>query len=152
MMNRHFLVLMLAIFLPITLSAQKTEQKIASDTLSGIWNRYMVIKQNADNLERMDTLSKLYEKQFAVLKYLNASTTPERYIATNPHYYRLFVPLTYYYEPMNSLSVLRWQSALDEQQASSGHSVRLYDAESFTALQRTNAQVNRILLDTYVDA
>ena len=67
----------------------------------------MILKLKPEGMGyRLDTVSILYERYIGVLDYLNDPTTPERYIPSNPNYYRLFLPLTYYYAPMRRFP--RW--------------------------------------------
>ncbi len=80
-------------------SGQETTAK--ADTLPDIMKEYMILKLKPEGMGyRLDTVSILYERYIGVLDYLNDPTTPERYIPSNPNYYRLFLPLTYYYAPM----------------------------------------------------
>lgn len=48
----------------------------------------------------VDTLQKIHNKYFAGLDSLNNDTVPERNIELKPYYFKLFVPLTYYYAPI----------------------------------------------------
>ena len=88
-------------------SGQETTAK--ADTLPDIMKEYMILKLKPEGMGyRLDTVSILYERYIGVLDYLNDPTTPERYIPSNPNYYRLFLPLTYYYAPMRRLSKVDW--------------------------------------------
>ena len=74
-------------------SGQETTAK--ADTLPDIMKEYMILKLKPEGMGyRLDTVSILYERYIGVLDYLNDPTTPERYIPSNPNYYRLFLPLT----------------------------------------------------------
>ena len=88
-------------------SGQETTAK--ADTLPDIMKEYMILKLKPEGMGyRLDTVSILYERYIGVLDCLNDPTTPERYIPSNPNYYRLFLPLTYYYAPMRRLSKVDW--------------------------------------------
>ena len=98
MRNRRVLIGLVAALLSFPVIAQnaaKSTRKQAAtenaDTLSGIWSQNWILKlKPCDNGYRLDTVSVLYEKYFGVLDYLNDPATPERYIAYNPDYYRMF--------------------------------------------------------------
>ena len=98
MRNRRILIGLVAAlfsFPVIAQNAAKSTRKRAAtenaDTLSGIWSQNWILKlKPCDNGYRLDTVSVLYEKYFGVLDYLNDPATPERYIAYNPDYYRMF--------------------------------------------------------------
>ena len=82
------------------LEEQWTGNNCQADTLPDIMKEYMILKLKPEGMGyRLDTVSILYERYIGVLDYLNDPTTPERYIPSNPNYYRLFLPLTYYYAP-----------------------------------------------------
>ena len=94
---------------PVLKTGEKTAV-VQADTLSDLMKQYFVLKLKPGSITRqLDTVSISYEKYFGVLNYLNDPSTPERYIADNPNYYRLFIPLTYYNSPMESISTLKWK-------------------------------------------
>lgn len=129
---------------------QKTAATVAStDSLTGIWKERMSLRVSASAV--VDTVSALYEKHWGVLDYLNAPTTPERYIPINPNCYRLFLPLTYYNEPMSNISKTAWKP----ENLSMGTSSCIetpptsYKVEEATR-QATRDLVNNALLHAYV--
>ena len=77
-----------------TLINIKSETTVHKDTLSDVLKEYLILKlKPVGSQYKMDTVSILYEKKLGILNYLNDLSTPERYIPTNPDYYRLFLPL-----------------------------------------------------------
>ena len=116
MRNRRVLIGLVAALLSFPVIAQNSAKNIKkqavtenADTLSGIWSQNWILKLKPYNDGyRLDTVSVLYEKYFGVLNYLNDPATPERYIAYNPNYYRMFVPTTYYYAAMERMSQVNW--------------------------------------------
>ena len=80
-----------------------------NEQLQGLIGRYFVLKLvpfDRNNNFVLDTVSILHEQLLGELDYLNDPTTPQRYISTNPQYYRLFVPLTYYRSAIGQSSVI----------------------------------------------
>jgi hypothetical protein len=125
-----------------------------SDTLSGILKEYFLLKlspEEGKQTYRMDTISYLYEKYIGVLTYLDDPSTPERYIASNPNYYRLFLPYTYYYSPIQRVSTLKWEFTPFEETKPFGVAPepKLYDEQPFTAKKTANETVDRALLFLY---
>lgn len=162
MKNRHIAFWFIALMISSSVSAQnmpnvavkKSEQQatVAADTLSDIMKEYMILKLKPDGEGyRLDTVSILYERYFGVLDYLNDPTTPERYIASDPNYYRLFLPLTYYAAPMNRLSQVDWHFQLPDTVAAPTHEMLPFDTLRFTSKERANQLVDRALLATYVN-
>lgn len=161
MMKGKYLTLLVVIALfPLSLSAQSAmknasfihqeQHSVKADTLSGVLKQYFVLKlKTANDVAKIDTVSMLYERLFGVLDYLNDPITPERYIATNPDFYRLFLPLTYYRSPMARLSTLEWPPK--KQNADSLTTALLpFDESLFTAKEKANKIVDNTLLSLYV--
>ncbi len=125
----------------------------AADTLTGLWSRDFTLKlrQEEEGDYRVDTVSTLYLRLIEVLDYLNDPMTPPRYIARNPDYYRMFVPTTYYYAPIERISQVNWQ--FNPQPAAApdlAEALLPYDTLAFVSKRRANAVVDRVLLDTYL--
>lgn len=131
-------------------SGQETTAK--ADTLPDIMKEYMILKLKPEGMGyRLDTVSILYERYIGVLDYLNDPTTPERYIPSNPNYYRLFLPLTYYYAPMRRLSKVDWHFQMPDTVPALTREMLPFDTLSFTSKDRANKLVDRTLLNTYVN-
>ena len=131
-------------------SGQETTAK--ADTLPDIMKEYMILKLKPEGMGyRLDTVSILYERYIGVLDYLNDPTTPERYIPSNPNYYRLFLPLTYYYAPMRRLSKVDWHFQVPDTVPALTREMLPFDTLSFTSKDRANKLVDRTLLNTYVN-
>lgn len=133
---------------------KSSEQETANqaDTLPGIMKEYMILKLKPEGTQyKMDTVSILYEKYFGVLDYLNDPSTPERYIPVNPDYYRLFLPLTFYYSPMERLSEVNWAFQKADTIPALTQELLPFDTLNFTSIARANELVDRSLLNTYVD-
>ena len=123
--------------------------------LSKFLSRYCVLKLTpvpGSEEMRLDTVSLLYGKHIAVLDYLNDPATPERYIATDPKYFRLFLPFTYYYSPMGRISSFDWKPDTpgDTLSQALARKVLPVDGQPFTAIERANATVDRALLSAYL--
>ncbi|MEL5892663.1 DUF3078 domain-containing protein [Bacteroides sp. GD17] len=162
MKNRHISIWVIAAMISSSMMAQdvaepaiknvKQKTTAKADTLSGIMSEYMILKLKPEGTRyRLDTVSVLYEKHIGVLDYLNDPTTPERYITLSPDYYRLFLPLTYYYAPMRRYSKLRWSFQKPDTVPALTRELLPIDTLSFTSKKRANKIVDRTLLGTYVD-
>lgn len=161
MKNRHILLGVLAMTFSTSMVAQittdpvseddKQETTVQADTLSGVMKDYMVLKlKPEDSGYKLDTVSVLYERYFGVLDYLNNPLTPERYIATSPDYYRLFLPFTYYYAPIDHVSKVNWSFQMPTEAVSRQQEALTFDTLNFVSKGRANEIVNRVLLSTYL--
>lgn len=126
--------------------------ELPADTASNFMQEYLIRKLKPEGEGYvMDTVSVLHERYFGVLDYLNDPATPERYIVRNPDYYRLFLPLTYYYAPMERISRLEWRPQKPAALPADPSSDMLpFDTLSFVSKQHANRWVDRALLSTYV--
>ncbi len=140
-----------------TLAVERPGVAVATariDTLSGLWSRDWVLKLRPleEGGYRLDTVSASYARLIEVLDYLNDPATPARYIAVDPDYYRMFVPATYYYAPIERISQVNWRFEPVAAAPSGQEGTWLpFDTLAFTAKRRANAVVDRVLLDTYVN-
>lgn len=134
-----------------TLINIKSETTVHKDTLSDVLKEYLILKlKPVGSQYKMDTVSILYEKNLGILNYLNDLSTPERYIPTNPDYYRLFLPLTYYYAPMERITKLNWTFQKPDTVSALTAELLPIDSQDFTVKERANQIVDRTLLNTYV--
>lgn len=132
---------------------QKASERkaVRRDTLSTLLQQYCVLKLKPENNAfRLDTVSILHEQILGVLDYLNDPTTPERYIARTPEYYRLFLPFTYYYAPIRRVSEFKWQFDMPQTPGIFASEPLQFDTLAFTTMERASRQVDGALLDTYV--
>lgn len=162
MKNRYLSLWAVAALFSSSLAAQNTVKpvlKVAeepavvqADTLSDLMKQYFVLKLKPGNdTLHLDTISMAYEKYFGVLKYLNDPSTPERYIVSNPDYYRLFIPLTYYHSPMERISKFEWKFQPFDTVAIDTKELLPFNEALFTSKQRANETVDRALLHLYVN-
>ena len=162
MRNRRVLIGLVAALLSFPVIAQdsltsvkdikKQARTESADTLSGIWSQNWILKLKPHNGGyQLDTVSVLYEKYFGVLNYLNDPATPERYIAYNPDYYRLFVPTTYYYAPMERLSQVNWTFQKQDTVPAMTKELLPFDTLSFLSKENANRVVDRVMMNTYVN-
>jgi len=135
------------------LKTVKDSVTVQADTLSNLMKQYFVLKlKPGSETQQLDTVSVLHEQYFGVLNYLNDPSTPERYIADNPDYYRLFIPLTYYNSPMESISKLKWKFQPFDTIKSPAKELLPFDESLFTSKKRANETVDRALLYLYTNS
>lgn len=163
MKNRHLFIWGIAVLLSSSVMAQNSTKAVlettkqtttaGTDTLSGIWKQYWILKLKPyEDTFRMDTVSILYEKYLGVLDYLNDPATPERYIPSNPDFYKMFIPVTYYHSPMERFSKLNWSFEGERETLPALINELLpFDTQSFVSKKRVNEIVDRTMLDTYIN-
>lgn len=136
-MNRLFLLLVATFLIVFPVSAQHSKK----GTLSG--NNIVLQKDTEPSL--------LYQYYFGQLDSLNNDTLPMRYIIPNPYYYRLFTPVAFYYAPVNQINEMTWEFQPLDILTDSRVDLLPVNKDAFTSIERTNRQVNRVLMDTYVN-
>ena len=133
--------------------AQEQDTLKVGDGLQGMMKEYFIEKlvPQADTL-RIDTVSTLYERYIGVLDYLNDPATPPRIIYLDPDYYRLFLPFTYYYSPIDRVSALTFPERLKRPVGERDANKQLgLDLTPLQKKERINRQVDKALLDAYVN-
>lgn len=157
MKNCYISSLALAMAFSTSMMAQETikpvleDSVVKIDTLSNLFKEHWVLKLNPNSTERkVDTVSILYEKHIGQLDYLNDPAAPVRYLPTRPEYYRLYIPLAYYYAPIKYYSDLHWKMQEPYALPQSTAELLTYDHNLFSASERANKLVNKSLMSLYL--
>ncbi len=123
---------------------------VVNDTLSDLLKPYFIQKlRPVEDGFRLDTVSILYEQKLGVLEYLNHPSTPERYIAVDPDYWKMFLPFTYYYEPVARISQLEWSAQAEADGAEAPLESVTYNQAPFTTKRRAAEVINPALMNAY---
>ena len=139
---------------PLTETVSEVEMppiKTANHRLSKFFQEYFIVKldRDANGKQYLDTISLAYFKHLAPLEYLNDPQVARRYIPDHPEFYRLFVPLTYYSNPIADYSALKFDpTQIDTLQYDF---LTKYEDPDFVKKQKmTNKQVNDALMYVYI--
>lgn len=136
-----------------TVYADTVRARAPQPVLPVLMRPYFVLKLKRDaktSRYQMDTVSTAYERYIGVLDYLNDPSTPERYIRTDPNYYRLFLPFTFFERPMARISEVPWTfDGGDSLRAVRPNPLQV-DIASFTRQDSVDEVVDRTLLAVYV--
>lgn len=121
-----------------------------ADTLPANLNKYLFLRLNlTTDTAKIDTISFLYNQYIGELDYLNDESVPMRYIAFNPFYYRIQVPLAYYNNPVKQLSLPELEPYNPIQKSSWQKDILPTDYTRWEQLDRINKIVDRALLSIY---
>lgn len=122
--------------------------------LPGLLGKYFFVRKTSTakkNVNQNDTVSYLYDKYIVVLDSLNNPNTPQRYIETNPDYYKLFVPATYFKSSIAQLSTIKVDGLLPDKTLDNIQKYLPVDKKQFTTKERVNKIVNKTLMDLYLN-
>ncbi|MCR4766292.1 MAG: DUF3078 domain-containing protein [Bacteroidaceae bacterium] len=117
--------------------------------------KYFFVRQiptDKKNVFQKDTVSYLYEKYISVLDSLNNPETPERYIQTDPDYYRLFLPATYYKSSIGQLSTVNTDVLLADKSPEMDPDLLPLDQNCFNKKERVNKVVDKTLMNLYLNS
>lgn len=136
-MKRVFLLLIMIVTITISASGQQgTRASLA---------------KKATVAQKDTTPTLLYQYYFGQLDSLHNDMYSMRYIITNPYYYRLFTPLAFYHAPVNQINEMTWKFQPLDTLADTRMELLPINKQAFTSIDRINRQVNKILIDTYVN-
>lgn len=138
-MNNIYIFLLLPFFFSSSVAAQRTSKTAK--------NR---ITRSSDILRKDSAHSLLYQHYFGQLDSLNNDTVPMRFIESDPDYYRLFVPIAYYYSPIRQASEMKWEFEVPKTLPDIGAGLLTYNSSPFGKTERTNRMVNAVLLRLYI--
>nr|WP_320058540.1 DUF3078 domain-containing protein [uncultured Bacteroides sp.] len=138
-MKNIYILLLFSIVFSSSVAAQRTYKTAKKGTIRSI-----------DTTGRDTTHSLLYQHYFGQLDSLNNDTVSMRFIESDPDYYRLFVPIAYYYSPIRQASEMRWTFQMPSTLPDIGSGLLTYNESSFTKTERANRMVNNVLLKLYV--
>lgn len=108
------------------------------------------IKIDLNQLKQDTTPTALYQRYFGNLDSLYNDYRYMRRIKINPHYYRLFVPLTYYYAPIKQITAFEMPELLPDPEDKITEKLLPYNKRRFNYIERINKRVNNALMDIYL--
>ncbi len=121
------------------------------DSISYPLNKYLFIRLNMDVIPaQVDTVSVLYNNYIGILDYLNDESVPVRYIAPNPNYYRINIPLVYYNSPIKRYGLKELPPLVKTSEPKWSSELLPFNKDYFTSVDRTNKQVDKVLMDMYL--
>lgn len=132
---------------------QQVKHAIKQD-LSPLMKEHFFLRLDRDEhgRVRIDTVSYLYNKYIGQLDYLNHDSVPARYIKSDPNYYKLFIPLTYYRSAMGEYSHIDWHFKEFKGLEYPTKELLPFDTLKFTSFKRADEFVNKSLLAVYTDS
>ena len=139
----------------ITEDSQTPSMPSKNDPLSEVMAKYFFVRKTPTEKKNVflnDTISYLYEQYFAQLDSLNDPNTPARYIATDPDYYRLFVPTTYYRSSIGQLSTVETDAIFPDKSMDVARKTLPVDDNQYTTKSRVNKVVDKALLNLYLNS
>ena len=128
-------------------------KQVSRQDLSPHLQKYFFVRLNQDDNGRvtLDTVSYLYNQYIGQLEYLNHDSVPARYIKSDPDYYKLFIPITYYRAAIEEFSTLDWEFDGIIKPKDYTSELLPFDSLQFTKFKRANETVNKSLLALYVN-
>ena len=164
-MKRHYLVIVLSFIFSLPIGAKVAAINNLSKTtdyqvkqaveqeLSSFMQKYFFLRLDRDEhgRVRLDTVSYLYNQYIGQLDYLNHDSVPPRYIKSDPNFYKLFVPITYYRSAMGEYSKVDWQFDGIKTLKDPTSEFLPFDTLRFTSFKRADEAVNKSLLALYID-
>lgn len=137
-------------FIHIFSFALSAQNKLKVDTLSGVLKQRLVLKLVEQNkVQKIDTVSVLYERHIGVLDYLNSPAAPQRYLPVNSDYYRMFVPFTYYNAPVERFSTIHHKPMVAPRKRLNTPRIK-FDEYRWKSKERANESVDRALMSAYI--
>lgn len=98
----------------------------------------------------MDSLEQTRNSYFGSSNLPGMNLAPEKYIELSPLYYKLFIPLTYYYAPIRQAFRSHWRPQQLKPISYPVDTLFPVDYASFDKIKRADRKVNRVLLDAYL--
>ncbi|WP_071146503.1 DUF3078 domain-containing protein [Bacteroides ihuae] len=138
-MKNIYISLLLSLVLSSSVAAQHTSKTAKNRTT-----------RSSDAVRKDSAHSLLYQYYFGQLDSLNNDTVPMRFIESDPDYYRLFVPIAYYYSPIRQVSEMKWTFQMPKTLPDIGSELLTYNTSLFSKTKRTNRMVDAVLLKLYV--
>lgn len=152
---KHFYIMYFLFFmcLSVSVGAQtNVEHRSAhkSDTLSDFLKRNLVVTSHETSEGiKTDTTTVVYNQYISNKSILVQPDSVSKYFNFDPRYYRLFVPLTYYYSPIAEYSQVNWHFSPDFV-PEMDNSILPYDTLVFTSQRGIDKLVDRALMEVYL--
>lgn len=139
--------------LELQTTTEPQPKQVSRQDLSPHLQKYFFVRLNQDDNGRvtLDTVSYLYNQYIGQLEYLNHDSVPARYIKSDPDYYKLFIPITYYRAAIEEFSTLDWEFDGVIKPKDYTSELLPFDSLQFTKFKRANETVNKSLLALYVN-
>lgn len=97
-----------------------------------------------------DSLVNSYNRYFGTLDSLNNDTFPARHIELNPRYFKLFVPLTYYYSPIKQAFDSDWEPMKLAETTTLADTLFPVNMSALNQTEIIDRRVNKALLNIYI--
>lgn len=150
------IVLLLPLNYLVSHASQKGALSLQQDKIRSISSnpidKYYIVTLNMDvEPIQFDTVTVLYDKYIQVLKDFDDEALPIRYIAPNPYFYKLAIPLIYYNSPVKQYGMQEIKPYQQFKTEEWKKELLPYNKDFFTQPNRYNTIVDRTLMAMYIE-